>query len=93
VGVLVLVTLYGTYWLRKRLAIATAEIEAERNADLLAKQQAFVAAGAPDPERANQPDLAEMSPSERREWEQQRQMDIMEMKKMNEGTRVSVQGR
>ena len=53
----------------------------------------LVAAGAPDPERADQPELADMSPSERREWEQQRQMDVMEMKKMNEGTRVSVQGR
>lgn len=46
VGVLVIVTLYGTRWIRGRLAIATREIKAEREADI-AKHQHFGAGSSP----------------------------------------------
>lgn len=84
VAVLVIVTLFGTRWIRKRLAIATKEIEAERNADVASKQRqqglsVDNSAPLPPPE-----DLANMSPAERREWEQQIQMSREGQKKPEE---------
>lgn len=82
VAVLVLVTLYGTRWIRKRLVIATREIEAERNADVAAKQRQqglpvdINADPYPPPE-----DLENMTPADRMEWEQQMQMDRERQKK------------
>lgn len=80
VGVLVLITLYGTRWIYQRIVIAKREIEAERNADILAKERQQ---GLPlrDPETVNAADMQHMTESERREWQQQAQMDRERYKK------------
>jgi len=86
VAILVLITLYGTWWIRKRLLIATKEIEAERNAEVATKQRQ---AGLPVDINANPypppEDLANMSPSDRMEWEQQMELDRQRPKKPQQG--------
>lgn len=91
VAVLVIVTLYGTRWIRKRLLIATKEIEEERNADVLNKQRQQ---GLPIDLNANPypppEDLANMSPGDRMEWEEQMRLD-RERQKKGEQTNTYVQ--
>lgn len=78
VGVLVLITLFGTRWIYRRIAIAKKEIEAERNADIAAKQRQL---NIPIDVQHPGAQIEGMSDSERREWEQQREMERGRMKK------------
>ncbi|KAK9900402.1 hypothetical protein P389DRAFT_11847 [Cystobasidium minutum MCA 4210] len=88
VGVLVIVTLLGTRWISRRIAIAKKEIEAERNADVAAKQRQL---GIPVDVEHPGAQIEAMSDAERREWEQQREMDRERMNKNEQQTSTYLQ--